>query len=377
MCILLRTDLISRHTIIEDEQEARQAEPVGLLRAGHVLQPSVEGGDNGTAEHGHDEQRRTGLGELAQVGHGQRPQGRPHQRAAQRHERDEVDGDVLWREHDEQRTDDSQNGAYFQRSGLADVFRNEDDAADVADDDADGGNPGVVGRTWQAQRVGIIDECSKRNGFNAHVEEQGETAQQQVGELEDGRLAGSVTRCAGNGVVLVFAFSLHFGQGSEECHDAQGDEGANDDDEGFVQVFNADEVHVFAQQPHDEDGRNGPSQLVADTHDADALGGTLQRTQDGDVGVDGGLQVGVSRTADERSQQEEAEALVVGREDEQVEGYGKDDERERHGALVADGLDGESGRVAENKEGDERRGDNQIRSGVRDAQRTLQDGYEQ
>ena len=53
---LFGADLITCHTVVQDEEEAGETQPVSLLRAGDIFQPAVEGRDHSSTEHSHDQQ---------------------------------------------------------------------------------------------------------------------------------------------------------------------------------------------------------------------------------------------------------------------------------------------------------------------------------
>ena len=136
-------------------------------------------------------------------------------------------------------------------------------------------------------------------------------------------------------------------------------------------------MHILAQQPYDEHRWDWPRQLVADTHHTDALGSTIQWTQDGDVRVDRCLEIGIGSTTYKRCKQEQWETLLIGRKNEEIECCCEDDKRQRHRLLITDSLDGESGRITENQERNEGGRDDEIRGSIRNTQRTLQYRHQQ
>lgn len=163
---------MSAQCIIEYHQVSGEANPVGLLHVSeYVGKPAEQQGEDGTTNDSHYQQRGAGLRKLTQVFHCQRPQGRPHQRVSQTQEGYEPDRKTQRSQHNQQRTDQTDDRANKHRLLLRNIFRDKEYTHQITDHHADYRIRGVHLRIRQMLECSIVDDTSHRQRFDTHVEQ--------------------------------------------------------------------------------------------------------------------------------------------------------------------------------------------------------------
>src|SRR5690554_1499296 len=126
-------DFVPPEGVKKDVEKYRNPQQVGLLGSYPVLEGAIEQGQKGPADDGYDHERTARLGKAAQVGHGQRPQGRPHQGATQGNEAHKINGKSSGDEDHGQGACQGNEGDDEQGGGLTQVTGNQGNAGQVTD----------------------------------------------------------------------------------------------------------------------------------------------------------------------------------------------------------------------------------------------------
>ena len=214
-------------------------------------------------------------------------------------------------------------------------------------------------RIRQSQPLCIVQDGQQGKILHTHVHEEREGPEDEMRELPERSLAGSV----GAIFLVLLPFRLDLLERSEEGDDAEQHHNPDDDEQGLVQIHQTHCLDGLAGDGGDEHRGQSQGQRVADSHDGDALRSAVYGPEDGHVGIDCRLKDGVGGSADEAGQQVESETLHACGRDEQRERQCEHEETQRHGTLVSYLADDARSRETEHQEREESSRNHQIALG--------------